>query len=127
MGDHVRRQMVLPAQPLDVWEAVTTPSLVGAWLGDVIELVPKPGGRVTVRAADGSMLRGLVEVAEPGRRLVLRWRRLDRARFGSPGGTAAGTATRVVLDIEPIDEGTLLTVTEERVELVTSVGSAEAS
>jgi uncharacterized protein YndB with AHSA1/START domain len=129
LGERVRREMVLPAPPVDVWEAVSTPSLGGAWLGDVIELVPRPGGRVTVRAADGSTLRGRVEVLEPGRRLVLRWRRLDPLGSGSPrvGAPSAGAATRVVFELEPTDAGTLLTVTEERVDLVASVGTKEAS
>lgn len=127
LGEQVRREVVLAAPPADVWEAVTTPRLVGAWLGDVIELVPKSGGRVMVRAADGSTLRGLVEVAEPGRRLVLRWRRWDPLGSGTPGRTSVGPATRVVFDLEPTDTGTLLTVTEERVDLVVSVGTMEAS
>jgi uncharacterized protein YndB with AHSA1/START domain len=128
-GERVRREMVLPASPVDVWEAVTTPTLVGAWLGDVIELDPRPGGRVTVRASDGSTLRGRVEAAEPGRRLALRWRRVDPLSSGSPrvGAPLAGAATKVVFELEPTDAGTLLTVTEERVDLVASVGTKEAS
>jgi uncharacterized protein YndB with AHSA1/START domain len=118
---------VLPAPPIDVWEAVTAPGLVGAWLGEVIELVARPGGRVTVRAPDGSTLRGMVEVAEPGRCLVLRWRRWDPVGPGFAGGPSVGPPTRVVFNLERTDAGTLLTVTEERVDLVVPAGPTWAS
>lgn len=113
--DVVTRAIALPASRDDVWRALTSPDELSAWLGEVLELEPRAGGAVVVREPDGTTRRGVVEAAEPGRALVLRWRRLSRAG----GSLEVGAATRVVFRLDDDPAGTLLTVHEEPVPLAT--------
>ena len=89
----VERELVLPAEPEEVWESLVEP----AWLGDdaAIELQPAGG----VRAGSRS---GFVECAEPPRRLAFWW------------SEEGEEATRVEIALEETGEGTRLTVTESR-------------
>ena len=114
----VVRRLRLPAPREDVWRALTNADLLSSWLGEVLELEPRPGGAVTVRERDGSSRRGLVERVEPSRSLVFRWRRLA----GTGGSLQVGEATRVAFELEDEGDGTLLTVTEEPTPLVASGG-----
>jgi uncharacterized protein YndB with AHSA1/START domain len=109
MREPVRRTVLLPAPREEVWRALTSLELLAEWLGEVVELEPRAGGAVVLREADGRTLRGLVERADPGRALVLRWRRLSGAGIS----LQVGEATRVVLELEDEGSGTRLTVTEE--------------
>lgn len=112
----VTRTVALPASRDEVWQALTSPEELSAWLGEVLELELRAGGAVTVREPDGATRRGIVETAEPGRALVLRWRRLS----GAGGSLEVGGATRVVFELEDDPAGTALTVREEPVPLATS-------
>lgn len=114
--DSVRRTVVLPASPDEVWVSLTASEELSGWFGEVLDLELWPGGSLVVREADGSTRRGLVEAAEPGRSLSFRWRRLAGAgiSFG------VGGATRVTFVLEPDAAGTRLTVTEETVPLVSA-------
>jgi hypothetical protein len=96
---------------------LTSPCDVSNWLGEVVELDARPGGAIAVRETDRTTRRGLVEVADAGRVLAFRWRRLEAA-----GATLeVGEATRVTFVLEPDPDGTRLVVTEESVPLV-SIG-----
>jgi uncharacterized protein YndB with AHSA1/START domain len=114
MMEPVTRSVMLPVLREEAWGALTTLDLLAAWLGEVVELEPKAGGAVVVREADGSTRRGLVERIEPGRPLVLRWRRIS----GAGASIEVGEATRVTLELEDEDGQVRLTVTEEPVALV---------
>jgi uncharacterized protein YndB with AHSA1/START domain len=118
LRDRIVREVLLPATRDEVWAALTSPELLSRWLGEVVELEPRPGGSVVVRDADGSLRRGLVELAEPGRALALRWRRLEDVA----GTLAVGDATRVTFRLEDEDAGTRLAVQEEPATLVASPG-----
>ena len=111
----VTRSVVLPATRADVWAALTTPAELSFWLGEVLELDTRPTGGVIVREPDGAIRRGSVEAVEAGRSLVLRWRRLS----GAGATFRAGEATRVTFELDDDPDGTRLTVSEERVPLVT--------
>jgi uncharacterized protein YndB with AHSA1/START domain len=113
---NVTRSVVLPADPEVVWTTITTREELSAWFGEVLELEARAGGSVLVRDPDGSTRRGTVDTADPGRLLVFRWRRLA----GAGVALDVGDASRVTLSLEPDRAGTLLTVTEEPVELATS-------
>jgi uncharacterized protein YndB with AHSA1/START domain len=108
--------VVLAATRDDVWRALTSPDELSAWLGHVLELDARPGGAVIIRDATGAIRRGVVEVAEQARTLVVRWRRLD----GSGSGLTVGVATRVAFELADEGESTRLTVREEQVTLATS-------
>ncbi len=112
----VTREILLPATRAEVWVALTSVELSSRWLGDVIELEPRPGGAVLVRDADGILRRGLVELAEPEEVLVLRWRRLEDAG----GSLAVGAASRVTFRLEDDGPATRLVVVEEPAALVAS-------
>ena len=112
----VTRHVVLPAPREQVWRALTSLDLLSGWLGEVVELEARPGGSVVVREEGGSIRRGLVERVEPGRSLVLRWRRLAAAG----GSLEVGEATRVAFELADEGSGTRLTVTEEPATLVAS-------
>jgi uncharacterized protein YndB with AHSA1/START domain len=113
--ERVTRSVVLPAGRDEVWATLTTPEELSAWLGEVVELEPEPGGAIVLRE-QGSMRRGMVEAAEPGRILSFRWRRLA----GAGVSLEVGGATRVTLVLEADPEGTRLTVTEEPAPLATA-------
>jgi uncharacterized protein YndB with AHSA1/START domain len=113
--ERVTRSVVLPAGRDEVWATLTTPEELSAWLGEVVELEPEPGGAIVLRE-QGSTRRGMVEAAEPGRILSFRWRRLA----GAGVSLEVGGATRVTLVLEAAPEGTRLTVTEEPVPLATA-------
>jgi uncharacterized protein YndB with AHSA1/START domain len=116
LREQVAREVLLPATREEVWAALTSPELLSRWLGEVLELDPRPGGAVVVRDAVGCLRRGLVELAEPGRALVLRWRRLEDVA----GSLAVGEATRVTFRLEDAAWGTRLAVEEEPATLVAS-------
>jgi uncharacterized protein YndB with AHSA1/START domain len=110
----VTRDVVVPAPRDDVWRALTNPDLLSAWLGEVLELEPRAGGSVIVRDEDGSTRRGLVELVEPARALVFRWRRLA----GAGPSLEVGEATRVAFALQDEGPDTRVTVTEEPAPLV---------
>ena len=116
----VTRSVVLPAEPDEVWSTLSTPAELSSWLGEVVELELRPGGSLAVREGDGATRRGVVEVAEPGRSLSFRWRRLA----GSGASLEVGGASRVTFVLEADPAGTRLTVTEEPVPLATAVFGA---
>lgn len=105
MPDQIERELLLPAPPEQVWDAVTS----AGWLADDVALDLVPGGEASFSSAEGSK-RGWVEEASPplaaegiGGRLVFWW-----SADGDP-------ATRVELTLEPEgEEGTRLRVVEAR-------------
>lgn len=108
----VEREVTLPAAPDKVWRALTEPGALTEWFGADVDLDPRPGRTATVRRPDGSEERALVEAADPGRRLALRWLPYER---GPDGRTRPRPPTRVVFTLKPVDEGTRLLVVEERI------------
>lgn len=109
----VERGVVLPAAPDAVWEALTGAEALDRWFGASADLDPRPGRTSVFRHPDGTEERAMVESAEPGRRLVLRW--LPFAR-DPDGRTRHRVPTRVTFALEPNDGGTELRVTEERID-----------
>jgi uncharacterized protein YndB with AHSA1/START domain len=95
--------------PLDeVWGALTDPARLSEWFGVRAEIDPRPGGAVRFDGPGEAVRRGLVETADPPRRLVFRWRTLR----GSPAELVAGRVSTVEFLLEPNGEGTNLVVTE---------------
>jgi uncharacterized protein YndB with AHSA1/START domain len=86
----VRREIVFPTDPAEVWEALTEPERLEEWFATEAELDARPGGEGVFRWGDGDERRAIVREAEEASRLVLDWEdggevvvELDEA----PGGT----------------------------------------
>ena len=92
--DHVvERELVVPEEAEEVWRSLARPE----WLGADAALDLRPAGEV--KAGERS---GFVEEADPPRRLVFWW--------SAPGEESS----RVELELDEIDEGTRVRVTESR-------------
>ena len=94
MDKAVERELTVPDTPEEVWRSLAEP----AWLGEDASIELEPAGEV--RAGERS---GFVEEADEPRRLVF-WRSAPHDE----------DAARVVLDLEPVEEGTRVRVTESR-------------
>ncbi len=92
----IEREIVFPAPPDEVWEALTDPRRLEEWFATEVELDPRPGGKGVFRWGDGDERRATVREAEPEERLVLDW----------------DDEGEVVLELEEVEDGTLLHVTE---------------
>jgi len=106
----VERTLVLPSPPEEVWAALTQPDRLGAWFDEdttVAELELRPGGRARF-VTEGVERRALVEAVDAPRRLSFRW--LPDPR---PHPALSMPRTRVAFELEPVEEGTRLTVVEE--------------
>lgn len=93
---HVERDVLVPAPPDEVWEALTDPGSLEEWFATEAELDPTPGGEGVFRWGDGDERRAVVREAEPEERLVLDW---------EGGG-------EVVIELEEVDGGTRVHVVE---------------
>ena len=94
----ITREIVFPASPDEVWEALTEPERLEEWFANDVELDPREGG-------EGG--HATVRVAEPGEKLVLDWDDED-------GG-------EVEFTLEEVDDGTRLVVRETSPEFSTAL------
>jgi len=100
----VERDVELPVEPEEAWEAVSDPERLGHWLGGDVEMDPVPGGEFHIRfdGEDGGERTGFVEELDhENRRLSFWWRRPEDE-----------LATRVQIELEETDEGTVVRVIE---------------
>jgi uncharacterized protein YndB with AHSA1/START domain len=97
----VTRELVLPDPPDEVWTALTDPSRLEEWFANDVELAVEPGGEGVFRWDSGEVRRATVEEVDPCRRLAFRW--IDEE---------GEEETQVAFELEEIDEGTKVTVTE---------------
>jgi uncharacterized protein YndB with AHSA1/START domain len=91
----VKREIVLPSEPEEVWSALTEAERLEEWFATDVELDPVPGGEGVFRWGDGEERHALVKEVEPERRFAFTWEE-----------------SRVVIELEPVKEGTRLVVTE---------------
>jgi hypothetical protein len=95
--------IVLPVSVDEAWEALTD---AGAWLADEASLDLFEGGEGRFVMPDGGERRALVEQVDDGERLALWWWPVDADGIpDSPG-------SRVVFVLEPVFEGTRVSVTD---------------
>ncbi len=93
------RELVLPAPPEEVWDALTDPERLEEWFANEVE---RDGDTFVYRWSDGEVRRATIEEAEEPRRLGFRW-----------AGEDGADESRVVFELEEADDGTRLTITEE--------------
>jgi uncharacterized protein YndB with AHSA1/START domain len=92
----IERDIVFPASPTEVWEALTEPERLEEWFASEVELDARPGGEGVFRWGDGDERRAVVREIEPEERLVLDWE----------------DDGQVVLELEEVEGGTRLHVVE---------------
>ena len=92
----VEREIVFPASPAEVWEALTEPERLEEWFATEVELDPRPGGEGTFRWGNGEERHATVREADAEERLVLDW---------DDGGSVA-------IELEPVVDGTRVHVVE---------------
>ena len=101
----IERDIVFPASPAEVWEALTEPERLEEWFASEAELDARPGGEAVFRWGDGDERRAVVRELEPEERLVLDWE----------------DDGQVVLELEEVDGGTRLHVVETSPEWSTAL------
>ncbi len=101
----VEREIVFPASPAEVWEALTEPERLEEWFATEAELDAQPGGEGLFRWGNGEERRAVVREAEPEERLVLDWE--DEGE--------------VVLELEKVEGGTRVRVVETSPEWSTAL------
>jgi uncharacterized protein YndB with AHSA1/START domain len=92
----IERDIVFPASPAEVWEALTEPERLEEWFASEASLDLRPGGEGVFRWGDGDERRAVIRELEPEERLVLDWE----------------DDGQVVLELEEVDGGTRLHVVE---------------
>jgi uncharacterized protein YndB with AHSA1/START domain len=98
----VERDVLVPGEADEAWEAVADPERLGDWLGGDVEFDPVPGGDFHIGFEDGSERTGFVEELDAGEhRFAFWWRRPDDE-----------LATRVEISLDETDDGTHVRVIE---------------
>jgi uncharacterized protein YndB with AHSA1/START domain len=98
----VTRELVLPADPDEVWDAVTNEDRLEEWFANEVELDVTPGGDGVFRWESGEVKRAVVERVEDGRLLTMRWW----------DASAPDETTVVAISVTPVEAGTKVVVTE---------------
>ena len=101
----IERDIVFPASPTEVWEALTESERLEEWFASEASLDVRPGGEGIFRWGDGDERRAVVREVEPEERLVLDWE----------------DDGQVVLELEEVDGGTRLHVVETSPEWSTAL------
>jgi uncharacterized protein YndB with AHSA1/START domain len=110
MTDLIERELELPASPSEVWQALTDPASLEAWLADEVDLELWPGGEARFTLG-GQVRTGWVEEVCPPR---------DGDRSSAAGrlafwwGADGEVASRVELVLAATERGTRLRVVETR-------------
>jgi uncharacterized protein YndB with AHSA1/START domain len=101
----IEREIVFPATPDEVWEALTEPERLEEWFATEVELDAQPGGEGVFRWENGEERRAVVREASPGERIVLDWD--DKGA--------------VVLELEEVEGGTRVHVVETSPDFATAL------
>ncbi|HET7523781.1 MAG TPA: SRPBCC domain-containing protein [Acidimicrobiales bacterium] len=112
----IRRRLTVPAAHDRVWGAITDPGQMQGWFGGEMDWSLEPGAPLSYRGDDGELRHGRVEEIRPGRRLRFVWWPVDDN--GHPLGldgeaTEATEVTEVTYLVEPVPDGTALTIQEK--------------
>ena len=110
----VTRSVSVGAPAETLWEALSRPGELGAWLGGDVDLDVRPGGVGTAALPDGERSI-LVTEAEPGERLSWLWWRDD------------GDLSSVEFSLRPAGETTVVTVVERSCTVPKASASAAGS
>lgn len=107
----VRRAIRISAPVEKVWRAIAEPAQVSRWFGTLELDGAGAGTSGTMTFGPDDVIPLRVESADEPRRLVYRWSN-DDALGRRPSALDEQTSTLVEFTLDPIGEGTLLTVVE---------------
>jgi uncharacterized protein YndB with AHSA1/START domain len=96
----VTREILVDAEPGEVWEALTDPARLEEWFANDVQLDAEPGGGGVFRWDDGEERYALVEDVDVGRRFAFRWR------------DESGDESVVAISLDAVGAGTRVVVTE---------------
>ena len=102
--ESVSREVVLDADPSEVWDAVTSTEQLTEWFGEPQGDIA-PGELVRFTSPDGTERRAVIERMDQPRELIFRWL-----------PTADEPPSRVDITIDETDDGSVLRVVERRYE-----------
>ena len=125
MSASVRREVVLPVRPEELWPALTEADRLAEWFAPDVRIDARPGGDAVFRWEDGAR-RAVIEEVEAPRRLSFRWSEADgEGQVGRVGHS------RVELTLDEVPGGTRLRVVETGIgetlpAVVAVLGSADA-
>ncbi|MEU4745347.1 SRPBCC domain-containing protein [Actinosynnema sp. NPDC023658] len=103
--DRIERTVEIAQPPNKVWAALTTAEGLGSWFGDEAAIDLRPGGSAWMRWTDGQATEMRVERVEEPAVFGFTWH-----VFGIPEDDPR--RTYVEFTLEPVAEGTRLTVVE---------------
>jgi uncharacterized protein YndB with AHSA1/START domain len=101
----VTRETLFETSTEELWAALTDPERLAEWFATEAELELVEGGRAAFRWGNGEERGAVVEEIDEERRLAFTW---------DDGGV-------VVLELEPVEDGTMLRVTESSPEFSTAI------
>jgi uncharacterized protein YndB with AHSA1/START domain len=134
--DAIRKSVVLNAPLERVWHAISDARQFGAWFGAALDgpfvAGRRVAGRITPTTVDpevaklqephaGTPFEVLVTRVEPMRHLSFRWH-----PYQAKAGEEQPPMTLVEFELEPVDEGVRLTITESGFDAVPLARRAEA-
>jgi uncharacterized protein YndB with AHSA1/START domain len=103
--EEISREVVIDAPTDEVWDAVTDPERLGDWFGADVEGEVAEGQTVHFVTPDGSDRRAVIERVDEGCEITFRYLPTDD-----------DPSSRVVINIEPLGDGSIVRVTERRIE-----------
>jgi uncharacterized protein YndB with AHSA1/START domain len=103
--DRIERTLEIAHPPSKVWTALTTADGLGTWFGNEATIDLRPGGSARLSWSDGNTADLRVERVEEPTRFAFSWQ-----IYGMPDGDPR--RTYVEFTLEPVDNGTRLTVVE---------------
>jgi uncharacterized protein YndB with AHSA1/START domain len=106
MPEAIEREIVLPVDAEEAWNAITDPDELVRWFADEVELDLRPGGDATFRWDDGCERGALVEEVDEPRRFAFRWTPAE------DGWEQGGAETRVEFTLADDPNGTRVIVVE---------------
>lgn len=107
----VRRTIRIAAPVEKVWRAVTEPEQISQWFGHTVLLGDGMGAHGTITWPDGPAVPIAVEAIDPPRMVAYRWCNGEPGEI-VPDQVDAGPSTVFTFTLDPLDDGTQLTVVE---------------
>jgi uncharacterized protein YndB with AHSA1/START domain len=77
----IRKEIILPATRVDVWDALTDEDRLEEWFANDVELDLRPGGGASFRWSNGEERHATVTEVEPERRLAFDWEDAGTVEF----------------------------------------------